>query len=113
MQKKFSKWDYIGAFLGLLVLIGVGIYVFKDDTPHYSNCYAFAQELVKEELKSPSTAKFPFYDKSFFATKDNTVTVNAYVDAQNSFGATVRTNFVAIITIDSKGEPVRGRVTLL
>lgn len=111
-NEKKTFLDYFFLVLGIATVIYVCVIVIKDDTPHYSNCYVFAQELVKDELKSPSTAKFPKYDKDFFSVKDKTVTVKAYVDAQNSLGATVRTDFTATIAIDSKGEPIRGYVTL-
>lgn len=59
--------------------------------------WVLAQDVVKSHLKAPSTAKFPFS----YASDDVTITktdgvyvVNAWVDSENSFGATIRTNFV-------------------
>ena len=56
---------------------------------------------MKKQLKSPSTAEFPWYDKSFVKDLgDCTFEVTGYVDGQNGFGATVRNNFV--VTVQNK-----------
>lgn len=54
--------------------------------------------LVEQVLKAPSTAKFP--GSTFnplkgwqMAKKNNVITVHSYVDAQNGFGAMIRTEF--------------------
>lgn len=53
---------------------------------------------VKQYLKSPSTAKFPgkvLEKDAYTVAKDaQYYYVKAYVDSQNSFGATIRTNFI-------------------
>lgn len=58
---------------------------------------SYAQDYVKQGLKSPSTAEFPgtFWsvDDCTVARYKDTVTVQSYVDSQNSFGAMVRSNF--------------------
>lgn len=48
---------------------------------------------VKEILKAPSTAKFPGLDEWGFDKKDGIVTIQGYVDSQNSFGAMLRNKF--------------------
>lgn len=50
---------------------------------------------VEKSLKAPTTATFQHY-KQFSAakTEEGNYTVTGYVDAQNSFGAMVRTTFV-------------------
>lgn len=59
-----------------------------------------AQKFVKDRLKSPSTADFgSVFDD--YQSPENVVTVlgrgkcrvRAWVDSQNSFGATIRTHF--------------------
>lgn len=59
---------------------------------------SYAQDYVKQGLKSPSTAEFP---GTFWGTDDysvtrykDTVTVQSYVDSQNGFGAVVRSKFI-------------------
>ncbi|NME95379.1 hypothetical protein HF847_05145 [Clostridium cochlearium] len=60
-----------------------------------------AQSVVKENLKAPSTAKFPWsfneynIKESTSENKDMTIYyVSGYVDAENSFGAKIRSNFI-------------------
>lgn len=58
------------------------------------NIYYGVQEEVKNKLKAPSTAEFPIYDESFVEQVDDThYTVNCYVDAENGFGAKLRSNY--------------------
>ncbi len=46
-------------------------------------------------LKSPSTAKYPWYDEWYVGKDKDTgvITVQGYVDSQNSFGAMLRSQF--------------------
>ena len=57
-----------------------------------------AKDKVKEQLKSPSSAKFSNVSASL---SGNTWTVTGSVDAQNSFGATIRNTFKVTITFTS------------
>jgi len=64
--------------------------------------WVMAKEFVKDRLKAPRTAKWPW------ASTDQLVTylgnreylVDAYVDAQNSFGALIRTYFTCRLRDD-------------
>lgn len=58
---------------------------------------SLCQEKVKEILKSPSTAKFPKITEWGFSKEKNKITIQGYVDAQNSFGAETRSKFQFII----------------
>ena len=51
------------------------------------------EENIKSILKSPSTAKFPWPDEWRMSKKKGSIIVQSYVDAQNSFGATIRSDF--------------------
>lgn len=60
---------------------------------------SWAEENVKAILKSPSTAKFPGsflspYEDWSFSKDGNKFTVSSYVDSQNGFGATIRSDFI-------------------
>ncbi|MEI3040485.1 MAG: hypothetical protein V8T90_15590 [Victivallales bacterium] len=58
--------------------------------------WAYSQLFVEKRLKSPSSAKYPFGAASKGAVKhigNDVYFVKSYVDSQNSFGATIRTNF--------------------
>lgn len=81
-------------------------YVSKDDE---ANAITMAQELVKKELKSPSTASFPWDFNAYTVTrKGDQFTVKGYVDAQNSFGAKLRNKFEACFTLEKVGTKYKG-----
>lgn len=62
----------------------------------YWNAIAAAQKLVREELKSPSTAQFPAGAEAYSVSRDEEYwIVSGYVDAQNSFAAAIRENWTA------------------
>jgi len=52
---------------------------------------------VKAYLKSPATADFPWADYTATPLGDGTYSVRSYVDAQNSFGATIRSNYTCVV----------------
>lgn len=75
----------------------------------------YVEDVVKESLKSPSSAKFPGSGLSPFEDWnmkkiDNLVTVSSYVDADNSFGANIRTAFIAQVKMTDDGN---GKLTYL
>lgn len=57
---------------------------------------------VEKQLKSPSTAKFCSSHEAEIIRNGNTWSVEGWVDAQNSFGATLRNEFVVKITYTAK-----------
>ena len=63
------------------------------------------QKFVREELRSPRTANFPSLVAASRHTTDlegGRYRVNSYVDAQNAFGAEIRTQFIC--TVKYEGE---------
>ncbi|MDI7817575.1 hypothetical protein QMM58_14465 [Clostridioides difficile] len=60
------------------------------------------QNGVSAILKSPSTAEFPNITKWMFSKNKEEIVVQSYVDSQNSFGATMRSEFQIIFTSDGK-----------
>lgn len=66
------------------------------------NAFFDATYEVKKKLKSPSTAKFCESYEAEINRNGNTWSVEGWVDAQNSFGATLRNDFVVKITYKSK-----------
>lgn len=60
--------------------------------------FLMSHYFVMQNLKSPSTADFPLYDYRAINLGGNQWSVTSYVDAQNSFGATIRTNYRVFIT---------------
>lgn len=65
-----------------------------------ATAYSCAKSQVKAMLKSPSTAKFPFAGEGT-QIEGSKYRVSSHVDSQNSFGATIRTNFSCTVDVDS------------
>ena len=58
------------------------------------NLISSTKEIIKNILKSPSTAKFPWDYSEWAVGKENGSTiVQGYVDSQNGFGAMIRSTF--------------------
>lgn len=69
-----------------------------------SEAKVMAETFVRKQLKSPSTADFPWHPDEYTATEieKNVWRVSGYVDAQNSFGATIRTHWTVIIRYEGR-----------
>ncbi|MBX3575474.1 MAG: hypothetical protein KF694_24290 [Mesorhizobium sp.] len=59
--------------------------------------FAVSQDAVRAKLKAPSTASFPWTPIRAQHTGDCKFQVLAYVDAQNGFGAMIRSNYIATL----------------
>lgn len=55
------------------------------------------KRFMNERLKAPSTAKFQNILDADVTNQGDTYTIKSYVDAQNSFGATIRTRYVCVV----------------
>lgn len=66
------------------------------DDPNSSAWYA-CQLFIKQNLKAPSTADFERYSSSRVFKGTDGYHVTMYVDAQNSFGAKIRSNFSCVV----------------
>lgn len=78
------------------------------DGDDYFAAIAAAKIIVKDKLKSPSSAKFPISDSEYVVKKaltENDWVVSGYVDSQNGFGAMIRTTWIASFTL---GPEIRG-----
>jgi len=64
--------------------------------------WAVAEKEVKDRLKAPSTAKFPTYGSATISKSGDNFKVEGYVDAENSFGAEIRTTFTVEFTKNSE-----------
>lgn len=60
------------------------------------------QEFVRRGLKAPSTADFAGYGDSVVSGGGGFFVVRSYVDAQNGFGAKIRTDWVC--NVESRGK---------
>ena len=61
----------------------------------------YTQNTVKSILKSPKSAVFPNINNWSFGKNNFYVVAQSYVDAQNSFGATIRSEFTFIYSVNS------------
>lgn len=115
-NQKIDKTYLIAGLIAALFLIIMAVYALKTEENSkshiYSQCYMYSQHLVKAKLKSPKSADFPWYSDSFIEDKGDTIIVSAYVDADNSFGTSVRVHYKAKIKVEH-GKPVSGTVTLI
>lgn len=73
---------------------------------------ARAQMFVEQRLKSPSSAEFNMNAAKAGMTECGKWVVASYVDAQNSFGVMIRTNYAVRIRKISKNEWVADEVVL-
>lgn len=65
-----------------------------------ADAVTYAQMFVKDKLVSPSTAVFPADFSNYqFSFDDENWTVKGYVDAQNSFGAMIRSNYTVVFIV--------------
>lgn len=68
---------------------------------------------VKDQLKAPSTADFPSLMRSVrYSSGRRVATLSSYVDAENSFGAKVRTNFTCRVERKETNDGWRVTATL-
>ena len=76
-------------------------YITVTNDSELATCWALAEKVVKSNLKSPSSAKFPFSygsDGVKIVKSGSEYIVTAWVEADNSFGANIRSAFVVTIT---------------
>lgn len=68
--------------------------------------YIQCEDAVKQRLKSPSTADFPYFADTALrnAHNSNSYVIGGHVDAQNGFGATIRADWICQIAYSGSGE---------
>ena len=91
-----------GTYLGSQLLFeprsGGGAGVGDSASELRRDAYTECKVAVLGYLKSPGSADFPWYDPTFVAGSSPQYLVNAYVDAENSFGASIRTPWSCSVT---------------
>jgi len=68
-----------------------------DDNDTAILAHAMAKQFVENNLKAPATADFPRQATSIYQDHQGRWVVTSYVDAQNSFGANVRTHWKCVL----------------
>ena len=64
----------------------------------------FAQCVELQVLKAPATAKFPAFDEMVVNGSNGHYNVSGFVDSQNSYGASIRSNYTYNVEKDSFGK---------
>ena len=68
------------------------------------DAWIYAKQEVRAYLKAPSTAQFCSYSPDRVTSiGEDRYEIKGYVDAQNSFGATVRSYFTVTLTLSGFG----------
>lgn len=87
--------------LAVVLCIAVGVITSSFKRPDRADAigaYVACKQFIEGGLKAPSTAVFASQSQSDITnTGDGSFRVNSYVDAQNSFGAMIRTDFTCTV----------------
>lgn len=119
-RARVSLFNIVAAVL--VVFIGVSIFytVFTatssmpasveakaSDQPDFIKMQVAAERAIKQRLKAPSTAKFPgMFEQSAYKlakTASGTYILKGWVDAQNGFGAMIRSDWYVEFRHDAAG----------
>ena len=68
----------------------------QSDAPDNMGAYVISQNFVKDNIKSPSTADFPI-EATNVKCRGSKFMVVSYLDAQNSFGAKIREQYMCLL----------------
>ena len=94
--------------LGILYFIGINTELPKGKDIDTLMAYGYAEKVVKNNLKSPSSAVFPetsdklnHINEISYTNEDNSKWyIDSWVDSQNGFGAMLRSKFTCIIIVE-------------
>lgn len=64
--------------------------------------WVYTQYVVKNNLKSPKSANFPTIRDVQIIRNSDSIIVKSYVDAENSLGAEIRSNFTVTLSADGQ-----------
>lgn len=101
----FKKLISIALLVFCTFLVGCG----SEDKPfsklsqdeQKSFAWVMATNAVKEQLKSPSSAKFPSQNSGRISSKgNNKYEISSYVEAKNSLGVMIKNNFTVVLEIN-------------
>lgn len=111
IAKLIKKLPFKQIGYGVLVVLFAALLIYSalsDDNPELNisskrEAYSASQEAVSDSLLVPTSAEFPKFDSKYVTRKSGeytfygrpcyVYTVNAYVDAQNTYGVLVRSYY--------------------
>lgn len=78
------------------------------------DAFVMSQTFVTQRLRSPSTASYPYISSDGVSVRQNgcDFVVNAYVDAQNGFGGTVRSRYTVDLSYEGSNRWQAGSVRI-
>lgn len=101
-----AKGCAIGCLGFILIVVLIGLCSGGGDTvstPTASSgdpgsaAYSACTRAVRERLRAPSTADFPWADYRWAKREGGDYLITSHVDAQNAFGAQIRSNWMCIV----------------
>ena len=121
VRRRESGWQWLATFVVCAIAFGGCIAFISssgDDTDSAPSvdqlqygAYGACKDFVKQALKAPATASFPDYwdrDGEIDVVGSATdFTVRSHVDAENSFGAALRTPFTCKVATTDEGAHYR------
>jgi len=99
---KITVWVVVALFVLIVAAPAANNALFPDPAEAYQaeqdqekkDAYVYAREIVKEQLKVPSSAEFQkAYEVEITEVGDSKYSFSFWLEAQNSFGAMVRTTY--------------------
>lgn len=103
-QTKGSVGGVIVLVLIVLFIIGAIGSCFGDDHTSKASIVDAVQTQIQKGLYNPDGAKFSSIDDTTMTKNDDgTYTVDGYVDDTNTFGAKIRNNYEAQVTVENNG----------
>lgn len=79
--------------VGFAIFVAVAFWFGNDTRSAQETCHHF----VKDDLKSPGSARFEKYNDAKVSIEGETRTVEGFVDSENGFGALLRTHYRCVI----------------
>lgn len=100
METKRNPNDKRNALFLVIIFISLFI-IIKKCNDQSSNkkleAFIYSQQMIEQKLKLPTSANYPIYSDNLVKQEGNIYTIDAYVDAQNSFGAQIRNTYHCIL----------------
>ena len=104
VQNKKKVVNFISGIVTVALVFAIIIGVSGGFENDERDAWVCAQNVVESRLKSPSTADFCSYPEATVTDLgSNRYKITGYVDAQNSFGAVVRSYFTVTLTLTKNG----------
>ncbi|MBE7465998.1 MAG: hypothetical protein HS116_21185 [Planctomycetes bacterium] len=101
--KDISGW--FGGIVIVIAIIGLLVWLASPLGPSKINAFIMSQSFIKQQLKAPGSAEFCSYrEASVIELDQGRYRVSAYVNAQNSFGVSLRTHYTCEIKCVGKGK---------